>query len=165
MYNKFLGGHLQMIQILLTTGTLDQANLHDFTLTIQNIDGFAGKLNLFLIDWTNFYKKYDKYPQSLVELRDFVLDKIGADPEAYLFDKKEFKRNGRFVIKQVAPIRYLYEFLSENDLGFGCYALDKNEIEPFDDIKIYCPVKLITREPSEMKSYLELAVVKTQLSF
>lgn len=167
MYNKFLEGPYHMKTILISTDVPDQSNLPEFIRQISKIDGFTDHLNLFARDFVDFYLKFGSSPKSLNELKAFVIDKIGNDPEVYLFGKKQsktrgrFKRRGRFLVKQVIPLKSIYEFLvqDEKESGFGCYVVSDNDTQKpatdSFDIKVCCPVKLVTSSPEQMASYLK----------
>lgn len=140
--------------VLVTAGSLNQDYVHEFTRAIVEIPNCGGHVNLFAKDYINFVRKFSKPPTSLDELRAFVYDKTQGDPEKYLFSDQYQKENG-FLLKQVIPFRFLFEFVNSERLGECCYAKQKDE--PLDvarDVKIFCPSKLVSDKPSQMRDNL-----------
>lgn len=140
--------------VLITAGSLRQDYVQEFTQDIGEIPACGGHINLFAKDYINFFRKFEKPPQSITELQAFVWERVRGDPENYLFSD-QFKKEKGFVLKQVIPFKFLFEFVNSERLGECCYAKMENENPGiFSDIKIFCPPALITESPKQMKDIL-----------
>ncbi|OGI72546.1 hypothetical protein A3J61_01080 [Candidatus Nomurabacteria bacterium RIFCSPHIGHO2_02_FULL_38_15] len=92
---------------------------------------------------------------SIGELQAFVVDRLGLDAEAYLNDEGRYKDEGGILIKQVTPLKFLYEYGNQAEAEC-CYATEPGEGSgKFQDVKIECNCKLVTSSPTVMREILE----------
>lgn len=143
--------------VVITSAELCQNNVFEFVKEISKMRTYGGHINLLAKDHINFYRRYNHGPQSLNELKAFVIEKVFNDPEAYLF-QDDYKSNNGILIKQVTPLSFLYEFVNKqsSSLAQGCYAAQVGEGPGLlSEIKIECDSKLVTSNPQEMRNTLE----------
>lgn len=140
--------------VLITAGTLSQDHVQQFTQAIFEIPSCGGHVNLFAKDYLNFVHRFGKGPSSISELQAFVHDEVRGDPERYLFTD-QYKNEKGFILKQVIPFKFLFEFVNYERLGECCYAKTVDEGLTFmNDVKIFCPKGLVTASPEQMKDVL-----------